>query len=59
MAPPTIRLNTGQQMPQVGMGTWKLDTATAADDIYNAIKDGYRLFDGACGTCGYKPNWKS
>ncbi|PWI73208.1 NADPH-dependent D-xylose reductase [Purpureocillium lilacinum] len=48
MAPPTIRLNTGQQMPQVGMGTWKLDTATAADDIYNAIKAGYRLFDGAC-----------
>ena len=36
-------------MPQVGFGLWKVDNATCADTVYNAIKTGYRLFDGACG----------
>ena len=39
---------TGQKMPIVGMGTWKLDTKEAADTIYQAVKNGYRQFDGAC-----------
>lgn len=43
----TIKLNTGYEMPQVGFGCWKVDKATCADTIYNAIKVGYRLFDGA------------
>lgn len=34
-------------MPQVGFGCWKVDKQTCADQIYNAIKVGYRLFDGA------------
>ena len=34
-------------MPQVGFGCWKVDNKTCADQIYNAIKVGYRLFDGA------------
>lgn len=34
-------------MPSVGFGCWKVDKATCADTIYNAIKVGYRLFDGA------------
>lgn len=34
-------------MPLVGFGCWKVDNATAADQIYEAIKAGYRLFDGA------------
>lgn len=34
-------------MPSVGFGCWKVDNATCADTIYNAIKVGYRLFDGA------------
>lgn len=52
MAPtiPTIKLNSGYDMPQVGFGLWKVDNATCADTVYNAIKTGYRLFDGACGT---------
>lgn len=29
-------------------GLWKVDNATCADTVYNAIKTGYRLFDGAC-----------
>lgn len=35
-------------MPLVGFGLWKVDNATCADTVYNAIKSGYRLFDGAC-----------
>ena len=49
---PTIKLNSGYEMPQVGFGLWKVDNNIAADTVYNAIKVGYRLFDGACG----KPN---
>ena len=37
---PNIKLSSGYDMPQVGFGLWKVD---------NAIKAGYRLFDGACG----------
>ena len=47
---PNIKLNSGHDMPQVGFGLWKVDNAVAADCVYNAIKSGYRLFDGACGT---------
>ena len=51
MAPvPNIKLNSGYEMPQVGFGLWKVDNAVASDVVYNAIKAGYRLFDGACGT---------
>ncbi|EGN93133.1 hypothetical protein SERLA73DRAFT_189997 [Serpula lacrymans var. lacrymans S7.3] len=38
---------TGQKMPLVGFGLWKVTKATCADTVYNAIKAGYRLFDGA------------
>lgn len=34
-------------MPLVGFGCWKVDNETCADQIYRAIKVGYRLFDGA------------
>ncbi|KAK4160980.1 NADP-dependent oxidoreductase domain-containing protein [Cladorrhinum sp. PSN259] len=45
---PVIKLSSGHDMPQVGFGLWKVDTAVASDVVYNAIKAGYRLFDGAC-----------
>ncbi|PQE15936.1 hypothetical protein CJF31_00008538 [Rutstroemia sp. NJR-2017a BVV2] len=48
MASPTIKLSSGHAMPQVGFGLWKVDNNTCADTVYNAIKTGYRLFDGAC-----------
>ncbi|KFA65603.1 hypothetical protein S40285_04352 [Stachybotrys chlorohalonatus IBT 40285] len=48
MASPTIKLNSGYEMPQVGFGLWKVANETAADTVYEAIKAGYRLFDGAC-----------
>ncbi|KAK0748003.1 NADP-dependent oxidoreductase domain-containing protein [Apiosordaria backusii] len=45
---PVIKLSSGYDMPQVGFGLWKVDNAIASDVVYNAIKAGYRLFDGAC-----------
>ncbi|TLS23454.1 uncharacterized protein PpBr36_05674 [Pyricularia pennisetigena] len=48
MASPTIKLNNGLDMPQVGFGLWKVENSVCADVVYNAIKAGYRLFDGAC-----------
>ena len=49
--PTTIRLNDGNDMPLVGFGLWKVPPETAPDQVYNAIKTGYRLFDGAHGKC--------
>lgn len=49
MTAPTVNLSSGQNMPTVGFGLWKVNNDTCADQVYNAIKTGYRLFDGACG----------
>ena len=38
---------TGQIMPAVGLGLWKLDIDEVADTVYNAIKTGYRHLDNA------------
>ncbi|KAJ3512849.1 hypothetical protein NLJ89_g3279 [Agrocybe chaxingu] len=43
---PKIKLNNGQEIPQVGFGLWKV-TENTGDVVYEAIKQGYRLFDGA------------
>ncbi|OJI96527.1 hypothetical protein ASPVEDRAFT_119363 [Aspergillus versicolor CBS 583.65] len=48
MSTPTIKLNSGYDMPIVGFGLWKVNNDTCADQVYEAIKAGYRLFDGAC-----------
>ncbi|KAJ6144254.1 hypothetical protein N7470_008149 [Penicillium chermesinum] len=48
MAVPTVKLSSGYEMPLVGFGLWKVKNDTCADQIYNAIKAGYRCFDGAC-----------
>ncbi|KAF2112640.1 NADP-dependent oxidoreductase domain-containing protein [Lophiotrema nucula] len=45
---PYLELNDGNKIPQVGFGLWKVDNPIAAETVYNAIKSGYRLFDGAC-----------
>jgi D-xylose reductase len=46
---PTVKLSSGYDMPQVGMGLWKVGKDECVDTIYNAVKVGYRLFDGALG----------
>jgi len=38
---------TNQKMPLVGFGLWKVTNETCAETVFNAIKSGYRLFDGA------------
>ena len=38
---------TGQTMPAVGLGLWKLETSEVAETVYNAIKNGYRHLDSA------------
>ncbi|KAJ5893380.1 hypothetical protein N7495_005071 [Penicillium taxi] len=48
MSSPTVKLSSGFDMPLVGFGLWKVNNDTCADQVYNAIKAGYRLFDGAC-----------
>ena len=57
MASPLVKLNNGKEMPQVGFGLWKVPNDVASDTVYNAIKAGYRLFDGACGE--FKKNLSS
>ncbi|KAF2119599.1 NADP-dependent oxidoreductase domain-containing protein [Lophiotrema nucula] len=47
MVKATITLASGKEMPLVGFGLWKVPAESAADTVYNAIKAGYRLFDGA------------
>lgn len=44
-----VQLNDGNEMPLTGYGLWDVDRAVCADQVYAAIKEGYRCFDGACG----------
>ncbi|MFJ2659890.1 aldo/keto reductase [Arthrobacter koreensis] len=44
---PTVTLRNGLELPALGMGTWPLDNAQAADAVAAAVEAGYRLFDTA------------
>ncbi len=43
----TVLLNSGYEMPIIGLGTWTQDEDTAENSVYEALKDGYRLIDTA------------
>lgn len=43
----TVKLNSGYEMPVVGLGTWTLHGTTAENAVYAALKSGYRLIDTA------------
>lgn len=43
----TVLLNSGYEMPVLGLGTWTQDDETAEKSVYEALKDGYRLIDTA------------
>ncbi|MDP4021265.1 aldo/keto reductase [Methylobacterium sp. NEAU 140] len=48
MAPvPTLTLNDGRAIPQIGFGCWQLSDAQAPDIVGRALKAGYRLIDTA------------
>ena len=42
-----VKLNSGYQMPLVGLGTWTLTGKSCEDSVYCALKSGYRLIDTA------------
>src|SRR4051794_1970198 len=44
---PRIALNDGHSIPQVGLGTWKIDEALTPQIVETAIGCGYRLIDTA------------
>jgi len=45
---PTRKLNTGSEMPLIGLGLWKIAPDTVADSVVEAIRAGYRHLDSAC-----------
>ncbi len=47
VAVPTLKLKSGGELPQLGLGTWPMDDAQAAAAVALAIGQGYRLIDTA------------
>jgi len=43
----TVKLASGYEMPLVGLSLWKIPKETTADNVYEAIKISYRLFNRA------------
>lgn len=43
----SVKLNSGYEMPILGLGTWTLTSSVCENAVYSAIKDGYRLIDTA------------
>src|SRR4030095_12811674 len=48
MAIPALKVATGDGLPIVGLGSWKLPKPRAAEVVVEAIRAGYRHFDCAC-----------
>ena len=42
-----VKLNSGYEMPILGLGTWTQNNEETANSVYCALKDGYRLIDTA------------
>ncbi|KAK3298144.1 NADP-dependent oxidoreductase domain-containing protein [Chaetomium fimeti] len=47
MANKTFKLNTGQDIPALGLGTWQSGAGEVQTAVAHALKSGYRLVDGA------------
>ena len=43
----TVLLNSGYEMPIIGLGTWTLSDEEAENSVYHALKSGMRLIDTA------------
>lgn len=48
MQSPTLSLKSGDQMPSVGLGLWKIAKPEVAPLVEEAVRCGYRHFDCAC-----------
>ena len=48
-AVPTITLNDGVEIPQLGLGVWQVEDAEAAPVVAQALEAGYRHIDTAQG----------
>ncbi len=44
---PVMRLNSGYDLPVVGLGTYALHGKTCTDAVISAVRSGYRLIDTA------------
>jgi 2,5-diketo-D-gluconate reductase A len=44
---PAVKLNDGNALPHIGLGTWPMDDAELARVVPQAVEIGYRLFDSA------------
>lgn len=44
---PTVKLNSGYELPVVGFGTWRAEKNQTKDSVYTALKAGYRHIDAA------------
>ena len=44
----SLTLTSGDRMPAIGLGLWKIPTDVCSDVVYNALKEGYRCLDSAC-----------
>ena len=42
-----VKLNSGFEIPVLGLGTWTLTGETCETAVYAALKSGYRLIDTA------------
>ncbi|KAK4149155.1 D-galacturonate reductase [Chaetomidium leptoderma] len=47
MANKTYKLNTGQDIPALGLGTWQSEPGKVQTAVAHALKAGYKLIDGA------------
>ncbi|KIJ32167.1 hypothetical protein M422DRAFT_234290 [Sphaerobolus stellatus SS14] len=47
MSAPTIKLNTGAEIPLIGLGTWQSPPGQVEKAVEYALKNGYKHIDGA------------
>jgi len=57
MLSPTIKLNTGAEIPLIGLGTWQSEPNEVEKAVEHALKIGYRHID--CAWCVQFPRCRN